>query len=139
LLEPGGARSNLRRFWISELAGDQFRKKLRALAGEAEMQIRRLQSAPRGRVGRRPLEAFRQLGDDLIRVFEKTTRKTAEEPDFSRFYRFAAAVCRCLHDSAPEVDGEIPRSPRALRDGLREIWKSVTKKQNEKPLPIKDQ
>jgi hypothetical protein len=111
---------------------------MRALAGEAEMQIRRLQSAARGRVGR-PLEAFRQLGDDLFRVFEKTTRKTAEEPDFNRFYRFAAAVCRCLHDSAPEVDGEIPRTPRALRDGLREIWKSATENQNEKFLPIKHQ
>jgi hypothetical protein len=139
LLGPGGARSGLsRRFWGSNLITDQFTDTLRVLAVEAERQIERLR-ASRGIGGRPPKEAFRQLSADLVRVYEKITREGVKDLNFDRFYRFAVAACRCLRAVVPAVNGEIPRSPRALREGLREIWKSVANKQNEKPLPLKTQ
>jgi hypothetical protein len=139
LLGPGGTRSGLpRRFWGSNLITDQFTDTLRVLAREADKQIQRVRSSP-GQGGRPRKDAARQLGKDLIRVYEKMMGKKAKDLNFERFHQFAAAAYRCLRVSVPGVDGEIPPSPRALRDGLREIWKTVASKQNEKLLPLKTQ
>jgi hypothetical protein len=71
LLGPGGTQSGLsRRFWGSNLITDQFTETLRVLALEAGRQIQRLRSSP-GKRGRRRKDAARQLGKDLIRVYEK--------------------------------------------------------------------
>ena len=138
-LGPGGTRSGLsRRVWGSNLISDQFTDTLRVLAVEADRQIHRLRSSP-GEGGRPRKDAARQLGKDLIRVYEKRMEKRAKDLNFERFYRFAAAAYCCLRAGVPAVDGETPGTPRALRDGLREIWKSVVNKQNEKPLPLKTQ
>jgi hypothetical protein len=139
LLGPGGARSGLsRRFWGSNLITDQFTDTLRILALEAEKQIQRLRSSP-GQGGRPRKDAARQLGKDLIRVYQKIMRKRAKDLNFESFYDFGAAAAHCLRATVPGVDAEIPRSPRALREDLQEIWKSVANKQNEKPLPLKTQ
>ena len=140
LLGPGGSRSGLpRRFWGSNLITDQFTETLRVLALEAGRQIQRLRSSPPGRAGRPRNEAFRQLGTDLIRVFETITRRKAEDLHFDRFHLFAAAACLSLRVSVPSVNADLPRSPRGVREGFREIWKSITNKQNEKLLPLKTQ
>jgi hypothetical protein len=138
-LGPGGSRSGLpRRFLGSKLITDQFTDTLRILVLEADRQIERLRCS-RGIGGRPPKNSLRQLGADLIRVFEKIGRKIGGEADFDGFYRFAAAACSCLRASVPEADNELAVSSRALRDGLRETWNSAVIKQPEKPLPLNTQ
>jgi hypothetical protein len=138
-LRPGGTIMHLsRRFWGSDLITDQFIDTLRVLAVEAGKQIQRLRSS-RGQEGRPRKDAARQLGRDLIRVYEKIITKRDKDLNFGRFYRFAATAFRCLRVSVPAVGGEFPVSQRALRDSLREIWNSASNKQNEKPLPLKTQ
>jgi hypothetical protein len=85
------------------------------------------------------MDAFRCLGTDLIRVFEKITQKGAKDLDFDEFHRFAAAVCCCLRTCVRVPNSAFPRSSRALRDGLEEIWNSAIAKQPEEPLPLKIQ
>jgi hypothetical protein len=134
LLGPGGARSGLpRRFWGSDLITDQFTDTLRILAVEADRQIHRLRSSP-GRGGRPRRDAARQLGKDLIRVYEKITGERAKDLNFERFRRFAAAAYRCLRVSVPAAETELPPSSRGLHDLLQSIWKLVLHKQSEKPL-----
>jgi hypothetical protein len=138
-LGPGGVKFDLpRRFWGSDLITDRFIDTLRVLAREVNNQIQRLRASP-GRRGRPRKDAARQLGKDLIRVYEKIMGKRAKDLNFGRFYRFAAAASRCLRDSVPEVDGEFHLSQSTLRESLREIWKSVANKQNEKPVLLKTQ
>jgi hypothetical protein len=138
-LGPGGTKSGLpRRFWGSDLITDEFTDTLRVLAFEAERQIQRLRSSP-GRGGRPRKDAARQLGKDLIRVYEKMMGKKAKDLDFDRFYRFAAGACRCLRAGVPAVEKELPSPPRGLHDLLQPIWKSAVNKQSEKPPPLKTQ
>jgi hypothetical protein len=126
LLGPGGSQSGLpRRLWGSNLISDQFTQTLGVLALEAERQIQRLRSSPQGRAGRPRKETFRQLGADLIRTFEKITRRKAKDLHFDDFYLFAAAACRSLRVAVPAVEAHLPQSVRALRESLLETWKSV--------------
>jgi hypothetical protein len=126
LLGPGGTQSGLsRRFWGSNLISDQFTDTLRVLALEAGRQIQRLRSSPPGRAGRPRNEAFRQLGADLIRTFEKITQREAKDLHFDNFYVFAAAACRSLRVAVSAVEAHLPQSVRALRESLLETWKSV--------------
>jgi hypothetical protein len=127
LLGPGGARSGLpRRFWASGVMTDQFRDTLRVLAREADAQVQRLRSSPPGQGGRPPKSAARQLGVDLIRVFEKLTQKRAKDLEFNEFYRFAAAAFQCLAVSVPGTNSAFP-ALSALPAALRESWTSVNK------------
>jgi hypothetical protein len=126
LLRPGGTRSGLpRRLWGSNLISDQFTQTLGVLALEAERQIQRLRSSPRGRAGRPRKEAFRQLGADLIRTFEKITQRKARDLHFDNFCLFADAACRSLRAAVPAADADLPQSVRGLRESMLETWKSV--------------
>src|ERR1700730_5563769 len=116
------ARSLLPRKYLGpELLSDQFRATLRSLADDAAAQIRRSR-ASRGKPGRPRLEAFRQLGEDLIRVYRTLEAKTAVVSEWDDFYRFAVAACRCLESCVPAVVADLPKSQRAMRDNLREVW-----------------
>jgi hypothetical protein len=119
---PGGAWSLLsRKFLDPDLLSDRFSATVRSLADEATAQIRRLR-ASRDQAGRPRLEAFRQFGEDLIRVYRTIGEKTSVASDWDDFYRFARAACRCLERSMPAVVTDFPTSSRAMRDHLREVW-----------------
>jgi hypothetical protein len=119
---PGGALFYMPRKYLGpELLSDQFRATLRSLADDAAAQIRRSR-ASRGQPGRPRLEAFRQLGEDLIRVYRTIGAKTAVASEWDDFYRFAVAACRCLESCMPAVVADFPKSQRAMRDNLREVW-----------------
>jgi hypothetical protein len=134
LLGPGGTQSGLpRRLWGSNLITDQFTDTLRVLSLEADQQVRRLRASTR-RGGRPRKDAVRQLGEDLIRVYEKIKGGEAKDLDLKGFHRFAAAAFRCLRVSMPGYDGGFPPSPRALRDVLGKIWNH---KKNEKPIRLR--
>jgi hypothetical protein len=132
LLGPGGSKSGLPwRMWGSKLLTDQFTGTLRVLALEADKQIQR-----RGQGGAPPKDEARQLGEDLIGVYEKLMRKRAEDLDFGRFNRFAAAVFSCMRSCAPTIGRKIPPTPRTLRDMLREVWELEVDPKDEKTLPV---
>jgi len=134
LLKSGGLSTRTLRQVMAGIAGDdQFEISLRRLANEADEKIQRLRSS-RGRAGRPPKNAFRQLGKDLIRVYGEIEGAPSDELDWDRFYRFAASGCRCLRTCLPAVDAALPRSSRALRDDLRQIWKSEVNTQTKNPL-----
>jgi hypothetical protein len=131
-LGPGGARLLLpRKFLGPELLSDQFRATLRSLADEADKQLLRLRSS-RGKSGRPPKDAIRQLGKDLIRVF-RNVKDEADELNWENFHRFASAACHCLRSRFPEVNGEFPKTPRDMRETLREVWNSEVLGKTKKP------
>jgi len=133
-LGPGGSRSGLsRRFLGSKLITDQFADTLLTLAREADIQIQRLRSS-RGQGGRPRKDAARQLGQDLIGVYEKMTGKKAKDLNYEKFHRFAAEAYRCLRAGVPAVEKGLPSPARGLHDLLQPIWKLVVNKQSEKPL-----
>jgi hypothetical protein len=135
LASLGPARSLLPRKYLGpELLSDQFRATVRSLTDDAAMQIRRLR-ASRDQAGRPRLEAFRQLGEDLTLAYRMIEAKTEVALDWGDFYRFAVAACRCLKTCVPAVVADFPKSPRAMRDNLREVW-NTKYSLNEKSLPV---
>jgi hypothetical protein len=132
-LGPGGFRSDLpRRLLSSKLINDQLTDTLRTLAREADRQIQKLRSS-RSAAGRPRKDAARQLGEDLIGVYEKITGKKAKDLNFDEFHRFAAEAYRCLRAAEPAVEKELPSPPRGLHDLLQTTWQLVVNNQSEKP------
>jgi hypothetical protein len=139
LLGPGGVWSWLPlEFWDSNLETDQFTDTLRIFAREVETQIQRLRCS-QGQGGRPRKDDARQLGADLIRVFATISRKRPKDLDFKKFKRFAGAVFRCLRTRVPAVAGQIPATPRALHDMLKDVWKFEVDQENEKPPLVKSE
>jgi hypothetical protein len=134
----GGLSRTLREAAVGAARDDQFKATVQRLADEADEKILRLRSS-RGRAGRPPKNSFRQLSADLIRVYENLTGQEAQEPDWQSFSVFAAAAGRCLRTYLPGVQKELPGSPSAFRDTVREVWASRGKAETEKFLPLKIQ
>lgn len=115
---------------VVEAASDrQFKATLERLADAAQAQIDML-SRP-GRSGRPAKNAaFRELAQDLVRIYEHIAQKKAGKPYWlpdsrtygGHFYRFAVAIWRCLHDCLPEVRGYLPETEGALAEELRNRW-----------------
>jgi hypothetical protein len=110
-----------RKYLGHELLNDQFGATIGSLADDAALQIQRLR-ASRDQAGRPRLEAFRQLGEDLIRVYRTIGAKKAVALEWDGFCRLAVVACRCLESRVPAVVADFPESPRAMRDNLQEVW-----------------
>src|SRR5262249_12088898 len=117
-LEPvdGDAWAVLTRLTFRAAWDEQFRATLLRVADEADRGIQRHESS-RGKAGRPRKDAFWQLSADLVEVYERATGNKAKRPNWigggkhgGQFYRFVAAVERCLRAvfSEPQVLRELP-------------------------------
>jgi hypothetical protein len=113
-----------------ELLNDQFGATIGSLADDAALQIQRLR-ASRDKAGRPRLEAFRQLGEDLIRVYRTLGAKKAVPLEWDGFCRVAVVACRPewgrgVQRATQEPRCRAGRRPNALPDReLHPTWHPV--------------